>query len=149
MPSHINAYDFIFNVLVEVSCSDLEVVRDANAAVAILYCLLIIVCFVGSIIGCAGACCVQQVRCSNMVMCKNTATPTFIVTLVPNNTESRIHVVNPSEATKLKNLPCLDNDDHDHSSVVVAGSSQRAHHANEKRLRNTLWKSGQHDDDEN
>ena len=105
MPSHINAYDFIFNVLVKVSCSDLEVVRDANAAVTILNCLLMIVCFVGSIIGCAGACCVQQVRCSNMVMCKNTATPTLITTLVLNNTESRIHVVNPSEATNLKSLP--------------------------------------------
>ncbi|CAB3987061.1 Hypothetical predicted protein [Paramuricea clavata] len=43
----------IFNA----SCSDLETVRDAYAAVALLYALLLIVSVVGSILGCFGACC--------------------------------------------------------------------------------------------
>ncbi|CAB4042712.1 Hypothetical predicted protein, partial [Paramuricea clavata] len=54
-------YDNSKPVTYAASCSDLEGVRNASAAATILYVLLLILSFVGSILGCAGACCGNRV----------------------------------------------------------------------------------------
>ena len=47
--------------LVAVACSELTTIRNLFAVVTILYVVLLIVSFVASIIGCAGACCARRV----------------------------------------------------------------------------------------
>ena len=60
-PKQRSVFHRLLLFVVDASCSDLETVRDAYAAVVILYALLLIVSVVGSILGCFGACCGNRV----------------------------------------------------------------------------------------
>ena len=60
-PALIKAQVIVFCILVDTSCSDLDVVRIVNSVVTILYVLLMIMSFAASITGCAGACCSPEV----------------------------------------------------------------------------------------
>ena len=49
-------------VIYPASCSDLETVRSANGAVTVIFIIIAIVTFVGSIYGCVGTCCAPRVH---------------------------------------------------------------------------------------